>query len=269
MVAGVEVAPDEAALQLQQPHDDDGCHEEVAPFVIESASWASGKGAAVSEEEKYDAESTDNDYQLSSSVSHDPETADERRRKRCGLYRSPAVKKVVNRFKNSTKLAFASHACFTIASLFYVKLAFDELAWYHLTGGNDDDDALTDRREAYWVRYRVLYTSGAVFFLLVGVLDWMRYCDVMNVFMILAGAAGVVSGLSESDRAADIWDCVSVHLYLLEAYNLFGREHEHGHFCFRFGDLCFLLGCILDVSVSFLICCGLVFSIQTDLMYQY
>ena len=67
--------------------------------------------------------------------------------------------------------------------------------------------------------------------------------------MVLAGAAGVASGLSDGGREEAVWDCVSVHLYLLEACNLMRREHHHeGCSFFGLGDVCFLAGSILDVS---------------------
>lgn len=165
---------------------------------------------------------------------------------------------VKRRCKGSIHLAFLSHGCFITASLFYIKLAFVEVSWLEYTKANEDPDgALID---SYVLESKSFYTLGAAFFVLVGALDMMRYCDCMNAFMILAGAAGVVSGLSEDSRKEAVWDCVSVHLYLLEAYNLLHREHDYeGHASiFRLGDVCFLLGSILDVLGSYLELAGIV-----------
>eukprot|EP00571_Detonula_confervacea_P006375 CAMPEP_0172324408 /NCGR_PEP_ID=MMETSP1058-20130122/51325_1 /TAXON_ID=83371 /ORGANISM="Detonula confervacea, Strain CCMP 353" /LENGTH=193 /DNA_ID=CAMNT_0013040683 /DNA_START=22 /DNA_END=600 /DNA_ORIENTATION=+ len=130
---------------------------------------------------------------------------------------------IVRKCKGSLHLAFTSHFCFILASLFYVRLAFVDLAWVQDTRNNyhvpaevldEDDDEIwsdwassnengtivEDMREDYYVQSKLLYILGAAFFVLVGIFDCMRYCDVMNVFMILAGAAGVVSGMSDTSR---------------------------------------------------------------------
>ena len=71
--------------------------------------------------------------------------------------------------------------------------------------------------------------------------------------MIFAGIAGVISGVSTSTVNERLWDLISVHLYLGEAYNLLKRDHEYdmknGYgILFRCGDFFFLFGSILDVS---------------------
>mmetsp|Transcript_30482 Transcript_30482/g.64217 ORF Transcript_30482/g.64217 Transcript_30482/m.64217 type:complete len:226 (-) Transcript_30482:120-797(-) len=89
------------------------------------------------------------------------------------------------------------------------------------------------------------------FFVVVGFLDWMRFCDILNMFMILAGFTGMISGISHSHSA--IWDCVSVHLYFLEAINLLHRDHDYeGYPCFRLSDICFLCGSLLDIANCYL-----------------
>lgn len=180
---------------------------------------------------------------------------------------------VHKRCKGSIHLAFLSHACFVTASLFYVRLSFVSLAWIRFANSNsvpreildaDDDEAwddwadsaqngsaVTEMGDEYDEQFKMLTVLGSTFFVLVGVLDWMRYCDGLNIFMILAGAAGVASGLSDTSRGEAGWDCLSVHLYLLEAFNLINREHDYeGHTCFRMGDVCFLVGSVLDVSAN-------------------
>lgn len=157
--------------------------------------------------------------------------------------------------KGSILLAFLSHLCFVIASLFYIKLSFVQLEWIKYTMVendltteilNTDDDVVWSTwanenqgeyrepptylqltRLTYGDDYTMWCTRGAAFFVLVGILDWLRYCDKLNIFMILAGLAGVLSGYSESTRAAAVWDAISVHLYFLESITLLKRVHYY------------------------------------------
>ncbi len=157
--------------------------------------------------------------------------------------------------KGSVYLAFLSHFCFVIASLFYIKLSFVQLDWIQYTMVkndltteilNTDDDVswttwayenqgeyrepptyLQLTRLTYGDDYTTWCTRGAAFFALVGALDWARYGDKLNIFMILAGLAGVLSGYSESSRAAAVWDAISVHLYFLESITLLKRVHYY------------------------------------------
>ncbi len=218
---------------------------------------------------------------------------------------------------NSVFLAILSHGCFVVASLAYVKLSYIQLDWlrYVLVYNdvppsllNMDDDAVwrswasaneerytartndfRDVRVEYYDEYASWCVWGASFFVMVGILDYMRYWDTMNVYMILAGLAGVLSGASTDSRTmAIVWECVSVHLYLLESYNLINRDHHHHatggkgggassgekeddgdnnrssssssgvvvgfhwHYVFRLGDVMFLVGSVLDVFGSYL-----------------
>ena len=199
----------------------------------------------------------------------------------------------------SVLLAILSHGCFVVASLAYVKLSYIQLDWlrYVLVYNdvpssllNQDDDAswrawasaneerysartsaFHGVRAEYYAEYASWCVWGASFFAAVGVLDYLRYWDTMNVYMILAGLAGVLSGASTDSRtAAIVWECVSVHLYLLESYNLINRDHDrhgggdggddrppgvvrfHWHSVFRLGDVMFLVGSVLDVLGSYL-----------------
>ena len=180
---------------------------------------------------------------------------------------------VCMKFKGSIHFAFLSHVCFIIASVFYVKLGFLNLTWVKDTTDRiprevffEDDDAIwtswakqnkddfiVDERESYFYQSKLLYTLGAFYFVVVGILDWMRYCDCLNMFMILAGVGGMISGFSETRQTRNVWDCISVHMYLFEAINLLHRDHDYeGHPCFRMSDILFLLGCLLDIGGSYL-----------------
>lgn len=140
------------------------------------------------------------------------------------------------------------------------------------------DPILEGIRSKYTVQSTSLQIYASLFFVLVGIFDLLRYRDtLMNVFMICAGGAGMASGMAQSGFMESVWNCVSVHIYLLEAYNLSHRErtaaaatddeddddhHHHSphgsdivvvameekHLFVKVGNTCFLVGCILDVS---------------------
>ena len=171
------------------------------------------------------------------------------------------------KFKGSIRLAFLSHACFITASLFYVMLGFLNLAWFNDTkdriphdmiwskddevwaswAAENNDDTIINERDMHVYQTKLLYTLGAIGFVAVGFLDWMRFCDYLNAFMILAGISGIISGISYNKEST--LNCVSVHLYFLEAINLLHRDHDYeGYACFRLSDVCFLLGSMLDVG---------------------
>jgi len=143
------------------------------------------------------------------------------------------------------------------------------------------DPILEHIRSKYTLQSTSLQIYASVFFVMVGLFDWMRYRDTMNIFMIFAGGAGMASGMASSSSMESVWNCVSVHIYLLEAYNLSSRERSHESSCggcggedgsvgggnnlvvvdhrkddegdekhlfLKVGNTCFLVGCILDVS---------------------
>ncbi len=105
---------------------------------------------------------------------------------------------------------------------------------------NNDDDIgydpiLESIRNNYNLQSTSLQIYASLFFVMVGIFDWMRYRDTMNVFMICAGGAGMASGMAQTSSMESVWNCVSVHIYLLEAYNLSHRQqrtttgHHHPH----------------------------------------
>ena len=86
---------------------------------------------------------------------------------------------------------------------------------------------LHSTRLAYDKEYTIWCTLGASFFALVGALDWARYGEKLNMVMIFAGLAGVLSGNSKSSRTAAVWDVISVHLFFLESITLLKRVHYY------------------------------------------
>lgn len=177
--------------------------------------------------------------------------------------------------KHSIRLAFLSHLCFLAGAALYLQLARLDLAWAHYQRNNhvplDDsaDDSSDDpadpldppssRDPSYEAHYERtsarLYVAGALCFTAVGLLDWLRYADALYVFMVLAGVAGVLSGLSSEDKGrADAWDWLSNHLYLIEGYTLIrGRKtRKKGGDApwLRAGNACFISGAVFDVLES-------------------
>ncbi len=186
----------------------------------------------------------------------------------------PSCHIVYEKIKGSIHIAFLSHLCFILASIFYLKLALATLNWYsytkrhgvpaevvyedtsevwaNYTSENGSDDLL-DEWEAYSLKYELLYILGALFFVFVGLLDLLRYFDCLNMVLVLAGVAGMLSALSNTYQARTIWDFVSVHMFLIEAINLLLRKHDYqGVVCFRIGEFCFLIGAVLDCVRSYI-----------------
>ena len=185
----------------------------------------------------------------------------------------PSCYSLYDKIKGSIYLAFLSHLCFILASLFYLKLALVSLNWYLYTKrmgvpedvvNEDTDEAwnswtsengadiIFDDWEAYSLKYELLYILGAIFFVFVGLFDLIRYFDCLNIALVLAGVAGMTAALSKTYQETTIWDFVSVHMFLLEAINLLHRNHDYeGVACFRIGDICFLIGAVLDCVGSY------------------
>ena len=185
----------------------------------------------------------------------------------------PSCYNVYHKIKGSIYLAFLSHLFFILASILYLKLALVTLNWYLLTKrlgvpedvlDEDTDEVWTswtsengadyilDKLAAYRIEYELLYILGALFFAIVGLLDLIRFFDFLNIVLVLAGIAGMVSALSTSYEVATTWDFISVHLFVVEAINLLLRHHDYeGVACFRIGDICFLMGALLDCIGSY------------------
>lgn len=185
----------------------------------------------------------------------------------------PSWYSLYDRIKGSIYIAFLSHICFILASIFYLILALVALNWYLYTKRlgipedvvNEDTDEvwtnwtsengvdyILDKWEAYNLKYEMLYILGALLFVFVGLFDLLRYFDCLNMVLVLAGVAGMISALSKTYQATTIWDFVSVHMFLIEAINLLLRKHDYeGVACFRIGDVCFLIGAALDCIGSY------------------
>lgn len=250
--------------------------KEAVVVVVDTAEDDDDDQTPIMELQKLQNGDDQNDNDLASTLSIDLQQQQDNKNNRKCYYYCPNFN-IISKFKGSIHIAFLSHGCFITASLFYLKLAFVQITWLRYTSKNDiptyvsnqDDDAtwydytdnttngdsIEDARDEYYIQYKLYYLLGALFFVFMGILDLLRYCDVLNVTMMLAGVAGVISALSETSTQEDLWDKISVHLYLLESYTLLHREHlsyEGWTHVFRMGDVFFLIGAVFDVVDSYL-----------------
>jgi hypothetical protein len=117
-------------------------------------------------------------------------------------------------------------------------------------------------RQHYWTYSTLFECSGGAFFVLCGFADLMYYGEYVDLFMIVAGVAGVISAICDSSIMESRWNTLSCHMYLIEAYVMIRRhrkeieddghygERYEGYYIFLFSRICFFGGCIMDVSRS-------------------
>jgi uncharacterized membrane protein SirB2 len=128
---------------------------------------------------------------------------------------------------------------------------------------NDDDYLFPVASTDIWVsQYQILYFFAALCFIFTGILDLAREKAPFHLLMTLAGAFGVASAVfvEEDVRLSNIFDAVSVHLFLFEGVGLLSISgdldlSEDGKWTKRlmtFANSEFVLGAILDVMVSVL-----------------
>lgn len=134
---------------------------------------------------------------------------------------------------------------------------------------NDDDYIFTVGDSGAQVsEYQMLYFSAACCFLLMGLLDVVRENAPFHILMVLAGLFGVISAVyvEENLHLSNIFDCVSVHLYLLEGVALLMQSMKRDRRGIEkwykqlvlFADSEFITGAFLDVMVSFYCNCYLI-----------
>ncbi len=190
------------------------------------------------------------------------------------------------RYRESNAAMWLGHFTFIAGAIFYLKCALVGLTWTtfarveHVIPNEilevDDDDAwdhwerknldkttrhiVEDAREE-WDYYSTLYcVLGGSFFVLCGIADLLYYCECVDIFMIFAGIAGVLSATSETTDMEGLWNFISCHMYLLEAYVMIRRQHHdidemgetyEGHNFFLLSRLFFFGGCLMDVSILY------------------
>jgi hypothetical protein len=202
--------------------------------------------------------------------------------------------------KGSNGAMWLGHVAFILGSIFYLKGAILDLQWTFYTNEhhipNDivdmDDDVswvhwektttissssassttasiLLDKvarhdidtmRQSYWTYSALFECLGGAFFVLCGFADLMYYGEYVDLFMIFAGVAGVISANCDSSIMQSRWNSLSCHMYLIEAYVMIRRhrkeieddghygERYEGYYIFLFSRICFFGGCIMDVS---------------------
>jgi hypothetical protein len=92
-------------------------------------------------------------------------------------------------------------------------------------------------------------------FAIVGVLDLLIFPRIMGVVMILAGIFGVLAVAVSQPLARKALNCVSVHLFLMEAgIQLYYHRTEQGRLklFLRSGDCFWVLGAFTDVILSYI-----------------
>ena len=187
------------------------------------------------------------------------------------------------KWKESNAVMWLGHFAFVAGAICYLQGALVDLDWarfslvHHVIPGDileaDDDASWTswektnldkktmhdiDRtREHYWDYSSLFCMLGGTFFVACGLFDTLYYCEYVDMFMVFAGIAGVLSATSDADRMEGVWNFISCHMYLLEAYSMLRRQRQDidemgenydGYYFFLFSRMCFLGGCLLDVS---------------------
>ena len=148
-------------------------------------------------------------------------------------------------------------------------LGYDEESWDNEEVHEDayesvDDDYIfqVSGFADVWVsRYQIIYFFAALSFVFVGVLDLIRERVFFHMLMILAGLFGVASSVyvEEDIHVSNIFNSISVHLFLLEGITLF-YDHNRVKISAKAGkwmkrsvklaDFEFALGAFVDVIVS-------------------
>jgi len=114
-----------------------------------------------------------------------------------------------------------------------------------------------------WVsQYQILYFVAALCFVIVGFVDLFLEKRIFHIAMIVAGCFGLLAAVfvEANPRLSNIFGCVSVHFFLLEAVTLFG-DHKRNPvsleapkyviFFTATGDLGFILGAFIDLILSY------------------
>lgn len=170
-------------------------------------------------------------------------------------------------------LTLSSNTWFLIGSIFYVWLAAIDLQWekaivdipeWVLVADDDyswegyeygGDDYVFQAGNSWVSQAQIVYAIAALSFVITGFIDLFAYPGLLGIFFILAGAFGLVSAflLEEDEHLSNVFNLVSVHLFLLEAVGLLTRRSFFGglKFWVRVADLFFALGAVLDVALSY------------------
>jgi hypothetical protein len=131
----------------------------------------------------------------------------------------------------------------------------DDYTWYYY-GWTDDYVFQTPNKGTYVSKYQIIYSIAAFLFIMVGVFDCFMRARLLATWFILAGSFGFASAaiLESNERLSNIFNCVSVQIFCVEAFTLLLRRDEKG--CIkswlRMGDLFFVCGTCIDVALSYI-----------------
>ena len=135
-------------------------------------------------------------------------------------------------------LDFSSKTLFMVASILYVVVA--AVGLNHPLRGT---------------KFMFLSLFAAFLFSIVGLIDLIILPRIMGGIMILAGVFGILSVAIQDSLASKVMNCISVHLFLLEAVSQFIlKRSETGRllrFYLRSGDLFWIFGSLTDVILSY------------------
>lgn len=193
-----------------------------------------------------------------------------------------------NSMKGSNAAMWLGHLAFIAGTIFYLKGALidlnwtffsrdeyripdeildldDDIGWVHWEKNNLDKasrHAIDDMREHYWGNVSFYGGMGGAFFVVCGFAGLMYYGELVDLFMILAGIAGVCSAMSDTTEMEGRWNFVSCHMYLMEAYVMIRRQRTEkeenggtayeGYNFFLFSRICFFGGCMMDIFTSYI-----------------
>lgn len=179
--------------------------------------------------------------------------------------------------RSSFRCSFVSNSLFVLGSFLYlwlsiqdlhyedriedipddVLIADDDAAW--LPWWPDDDYIFAVRTDVWVSEYQILYFVAALCFVVVGVIDLLnKQGAITGGLMILAGLFGLVSAVlvERSLAASNLFDSISVHLFLLEAVQIMLSRLPETYspllksIVFA-GDCCFVIGALGDVVLSY------------------
>lgn len=133
----------------------------------------------------------------------------------------------------------------------------DDVSWAPYMGpGGYEDDYIFLVGQAWVSTYQILYFCAAFCFVVTGILDYVSMPGCSGIIFTLAGFFGVASAMcvEKLDYISSVLNSVSVHLFMLEAFNLaIYSEKLYGclNFYQMFGHFCFVGGTVIDVIISY------------------
>lgn len=169
------------------------------------------------------------------------------------------------------RYTLASNIWFLIASILYVWLAVITFQYYDMLNAvpswvlaaDDDyswigywDDDYVFQAGSQWVsRYTIVYFVAAMGFVITGLIDFIKWPSILAFIFILAGGFGVASAICTdvNPRLSNIFNSVSVHMFMIEAIGLLFRRSFFGgvELWLRLSDSFFLIGSLMDVAISY------------------